>query len=322
MRRREFLSFVGASAAIWPHSTRAQSFPDRTIRIVAPFPAGGPTDVMARLAAQALQTNLKRTVIVENQPGAGGRIGAKAVAKANPDGTTLLLGGTNINAILPALYKNLDFDAINGFAAIAVVATSSGALAVHPAVPVKTVDELIKYAKANPGALKYGSVPGISPHFTLELFKLRTGADIAFIPYKGAAPAINDALGGTIDVLSNNKSVLLPLLQAGKLRALAVQSMQRWPELPDVPTMHEIGLFGFPAETWYTLVAPATTPAEIIHTLNTATNESLKSKEMRASFTRLGIDSHIQTPEECAVTMADQARQWAEIVKLTGIKIE
>src|SRR5262249_33285165 len=173
-----------------------ESFPDRMIRIVAPFPAGGPTDVMARLAAQALQTNLKQTVIVENQPGAGGRVGTKAVAKANPDGYTLVLGGTNINAILPALYKNLDFDAIKSFAAVAVVATSSGALAVHPAVPVKTVGELINHAKANPGALKYGSVPGISPHFTLELFKLRTGADITFIPYKGAAPAINDALGG------------------------------------------------------------------------------------------------------------------------------
>src|SRR5262245_40901900 len=161
-----------------------ESFPDRMIRIIAPFPAGGPTDVMARLAAQALQSKLKQTVIVENQPGAGGRVGTKAVAKAKPDGYTLLLGGTNINAILPALYRNLDFDATNGFAAVAVVATSPGALAVNPAVPVKTIAELIAYAKAHPGALKYGSVPGISPHFTLELLKIRTGTDIAFIPYK------------------------------------------------------------------------------------------------------------------------------------------
>ena len=299
-----------------------EAFPDRMIKIIAPFPAGGPTDVMARLAGQALQTNLKQTVIVENQPGAGGRVGAKAVAKANPDGHTLLLGGTNINAILPALYKNLDFDAINGFATVAVVATSPGAVAVHPAVPAKSIAELIGHAKAHPGALKYGSVPGISPHFTLELFKTRTGTDIAFIPYKGAAPAINDALSGTIDVISNSKSVLLPLLQAGKLRALAVQSTQRWPELPDIPTMHESGLLGFPTETWYTIMAPAGTPAAIIHTLNTAINESLKSHDMRASFARLGIDARIQSPQECTAIMAEQAREWAEIVKLTGIRID
>jgi len=299
-----------------------ESFPDRMIKIVAPFPAGGPTDVMARLAAQALQTNLKRTVIVENQPGAGGRVGAKAVAKSNPDGYTLLLGGTNINAILPALYKNLDFDAVNGFTGVAVIATSPGALAVHPAVPAKTIAELISYAKGHPGELKYGSVPGISPHFTLELFKIRIGTDITFIPYKGAAPAINDALGGIIEVLSNNKSVLLPLLQAGKLRALAVQSTQRWPELPDVPTMHESGLLGFPSETWYSIVAPAGTPTAIIHTLNAAINESLKSSDMRASFARLGIDARIHTSQEYTAIMAEQAREWAEIVKLTGIKID
>jgi len=299
-----------------------ESYPNRTVKIIAPFPAGGPTDVMARLAAQALQTNLKQTVIVENQSGAGGRIGARAVAKANPDGYTLLLGGTNINAILPALYHNLDFDAINGFAAVAVVATSSGALVVNPTVPVKTIAELISYAKQHPGTLKFGSVPGISPHFTLELFKIRTGTDIAFIPYKGGAPAINDALSGIIDMLSNNKSVLLPLLQAGKLRALAVQSTQRWPELPDVPTMHESGLLGFPAETWYAIMAPAGTPAAIIHTLNTAINRGLKSPDMRASFARLGIDARSQSAEEYAAVIAEQALEWAEIVKLTGIKIE
>jgi tripartite-type tricarboxylate transporter receptor subunit TctC len=300
----------------------AQSFPDRMIKVIAPFPAGGPTDVMARLAAQALQTKLKQTVIVENQPGAGGRVGAKVVAKANPDGHTLLLGGTNINAILPALYKNLDFDAVNGFTAVAVVATSSGALAVHPAVPVKTIAELISHAKQHPGELKYGSVPGISPHFTLELFKIRTGTDITFIPYKGAAPAINDALSGTIDMLSNSKSVLLPLLQAGKLRALAVQSTQRWTELPDIPTMHESGLFGFPSETWYAIVAPAGTPAATIHTLNRAINDSLEEPDMRASFARLGIDARTYTPEEYSAIMAEQAREWAAIVQLTGIKIE
>jgi tripartite-type tricarboxylate transporter receptor subunit TctC len=299
-----------------------ESFPDRMIKIIAPFPAGGPTDVMARLAAQALQTNLKQTVIVENQPGAGGRVGTKAVAKANPDGYTLLLGGTNLNAILPALYTNLDFDAINGFAAVAVVATSPGALAVHPAVPVRTIAELISYAKARPGALKYGSVPGISPHFALELFKIRTGTDIAFIPYKGAAPAINDLLSGTIDVINNSKSVLLPLLQAGKLRALAVDSTQRWPELPDIPTMHESGFVGFPAETWYMIVAPAGTPAAIINVLNAAINEGFASRDMRTSFARLGIDARIQSPQECAAIMAEQAREWAEIVRLTGIKIE
>jgi tripartite-type tricarboxylate transporter receptor subunit TctC len=305
-----------------PGFAHGQSFPDRMIKIVAPFPAGGPTDVMARLAAQALQTNLKQTVIVENQPGAGGRLGAKAVAKANPDGHTLLLGGTNINAILPALYKNLDFDAVNGFAGVAVVATSSGALAVHPAVPAKTIAELISYAKQRPGELKYGSVPGISPHFTLELFKIRTGTLITFIPYKGAAPAINDVLGGTIDMLSNSKSVLLPLLQAGKLRALAVQSTQRWPELPDVPTMQESGLLGFPSETWYAIVAPAGTPAAIIQTLNAAINESLKSPEVAATLVKLNVDAKITSPAELAAFLALERDKWGAVVKAANVRVE
>src|SRR5437016_7624375 len=222
--------------------SRAEGYPERTIRIVVPFPAGGPTDVAARLVAQSLSSRLGHGVIVENQAGAGGRIGAKTVATAASDGYTLLLGGTNVNAITGALYQNLGFDPIKSFAPVAMIYTDSLALAVSPRVPADTCHELVKYAKDNPGKLKYGAPPGIYTHFAGEFFKNKTATDILFVPYKGGAPAVTDVLGGHIDMVFNNKSTLLPLFKEQKLKALAVTSQNRWPELPETPTMHEVGV--------------------------------------------------------------------------------
>ena len=245
--------------------SHAAAYPERIIKIVVPFPAGGPTDVAARLIAQSLSSRLGQTVLVENLAGAGGRIGAKAVAGASPDGYTLLLGGTNVNAIMGALYKDLGFDPIASFAPVAAICVDSMALAISPRVPaadlraVRAICEE-QSRQARPTA----RLPGIYTHFAAEFFKVKTGTDILFVPYKGAAPAITDLLGGHIDMVFNNKSTLLAHFKSGKLRPLAVTSKVRWPELPDTPTMQELGVAGFPTEVWFGLLAPAGTPPAIV----------------------------------------------------------
>jgi tripartite-type tricarboxylate transporter receptor subunit TctC len=300
----------------------AEGYPERAIKIVVPFPAGGPADVAARLVAQALSSRLGHNVIVENQAGAGGRIGAKVVATAAADGYTLLLGGTNVNAITGALYQNLGFDPIKSFAPVAAAYVDSLALAISPRVPADTCQELVKYAKDNPGKLKYGAAPGIYTHFAGEFFKTKTGTDILFVPYKGGAPAIADVLGGHIDMVFGNKSTLLPHFKEQKLKALAVTSQIRWPELPQTPTMEEVGVSGFPSEVIFGLLAPAGTPVTIIQQLNTAINDGLGSAEVRTSLNAIGVEARVGTPQEFAAALDQQARQWKTVIDETGIKME
>jgi len=316
------VAFGAATLPMGATPSRAQTFPSRLIRIVVPFPAGGPTDLLARHVSQRLSAMLGQGVIVENEPGAGGRTGTQAVARANPDGYTLLLGGTNSNAMAAALYKTLNYDPIRDFVAVAAIATDSNALVVNPSVPAKTIAELVSYAKANPGKLVSGAALGIFPHFALELLKVRTEIDMIFVPYKGAAPAITDLLGGQIQVGAAAKSVLLPHIQAGKLRPLAVTSMARWPELREVPTMREGGFAGYPSEIWFGLLAPAATPPAIVARLNAAINQCLRSAELRESFAKLGLEVKIGTPSDFAAAIADDAKEWGGIVKETGIKLE
>jgi tripartite-type tricarboxylate transporter receptor subunit TctC len=296
--------------------------PESAVKIVVPFPPGGPTDVAARLIAQPLGETLGQSVIVENQPGAGGRTGSRFVARATPDGYTLLMGGTNLNAIIPAIYKNLDYDPVKSFAAVASVASDAVVMVVNPSVPAKTVAEFVQRAKASPGKLKYGSAPGIASHLASELLKYRAGIDVPFIPYRGGGPAITDILGGQIDMIFNNKSVLLALIQGEKLRALAVTADKRWPELPDVPTMHESGFPDFPSDIVYGLLAPAGTPDAIVEKLNAAVNKALQSPELRANLARLGIEARPGTPQAFGTAMADDMAKYDEIVRLTGIKVD
>ena len=301
---------------------QGESYPERPIKIVVPFPAGGPTDVAARLIAQLLPSRLGQNVVVENVAGAGGRIGAKAVATANPDGYTLLLGGTNVNTIIGVLYKNLGFDPINSFAPIAAICVDSMALVVSPGVPVDTFEQFVQYAKNNPGKVKYGAPPGMYVQFAAEFLKNRTGTDILFVPYKGGSAAIADALGGHIEMILNPKSVLLPLIKEGKLKPLAVTSELRWPELPDTPTMKEVGVSGFPTEVWFGLLAPLGTPATIIDQLNQAINEGLETAEMHASLAQLGIEAKIGTANDFATALAEQMHEWKNVVDATGIKMD
>jgi tripartite-type tricarboxylate transporter receptor subunit TctC len=303
-------------------TAHADSYPERTIKIVVPFPAGGPTDIAARLIGQSLSSRLGQNVVVENPSGAGGRIGTKAVASAHPDGYTLLLGGTNVNAIMGALYSNLGFDPLQSFAPLAAICVDSMALVISPRVPADTFQDFVRYSKSNPGKLKYGAPPGIYTHLAGEFFKIKTGTDILFVPYKGAAPAITDLLGGHIEMVFNNKSTLLTHIKAGELKALAVTSEARWPELPNTPTMKDVGVVGFPKEIWFGLLAPAGTSTTIVDKLNHAVNESLKSAEVRASLAKLGMEAKIGTAQDFASALAEQVRDWKSVVEATGIKVD
>jgi tripartite-type tricarboxylate transporter receptor subunit TctC len=323
MTIRAWMTAIACSVlALAGQPAAAQTYPSRVIRIVVPFPPGGPTDVAARLIAQPLGETLGQSVIVENQPGAGGRTGSRFVARAAPDGYTLLMGGTNLNAIIPAIYKNLDYDPVRSFTPVASVASDAVIMVTNPSVPAKTVAEFVQHAKANPGKLKYGSAPGIASHLASELLKYRAGIDMPFIPYRGGGPAITDLLGGQIDMIFNNKSVLLALIQGEKLRALAVTADRRWPELPDVPTLREAGFPDFPSDILYGLLAPAGTPDAIVAKLNAAVNKALQSAEMRANLAKLGIEARAGTPQAFGAAMSDDMAKYDEIVRLTGIKVE
>jgi tripartite-type tricarboxylate transporter receptor subunit TctC len=299
---------------------RAQGYPDRTIKLVVPFPAGGATDTTARLVAQRLQLGLGQSVIIENQGGAGGTIGSKQVAAAAPDGYTLLMGSIGTFGSQPLLYK-LDYDPHKAFAPVATVAIDKLVLVAGPSLPVKTIEALVRHAKAYPGKLNYGNAIGIGPHLVAELFKIKSGTNIVHIPYRGGAPMIADLIAGQIDMTVNGKSVLLPHIAAGKLTALAVTGAERWPELPAVPTLVELGYMDAPYDAMFGVVAPMGTPAAAIDRLNTVINEGLGSADMRASFAKLGIEPTITTPQEFAAVIAREVPKWAEVVRITGVKI-
>jgi tripartite-type tricarboxylate transporter receptor subunit TctC len=311
---------VAAAAAATPLA--AQTFPDRPIKIIVAYPPGGPTDTVARVATAGLDAQLHQSLVIENIAGAGGRIGTRDAARAAPDGYTLLVGGTNDNAITPILYKDLDYNPSKDFTPVAALATDSNAIVVNPSLPVRTLAELADYSKANPGKVTSGATQGIAPHLLLELFRVRAGADMTFVPYKGAAPALADIMGNHIQVNASAKSVLLPLIQSGKLRALAVSSAERWPELPDVPTLHESGLDGFPSVLWFTLMAPAATPPDIVAKLNEAVNAHLLGNESRDAIAKLGLERHVLSPDALAQKIADEAKLWEAVVRESGVHVE
>ncbi len=299
----------------------AQTFPERTVKLIVPVPPGGSTDAVARLVTLRMHAILGQPVIVENQPGAGGLIAARAVAAANPDGYTLLIGGVGTLAIGPSA-KTPDFNPMAAFTSIGTVSTETMVLVVNPKVPADTLEAFVRYAKSNGGKLNYGSAPGITPHFVSELFNLKTGAGIVHIPYKGAGPAITDLLAGQIDMAFNTKSVLLQLVKQGRLRALAVTSAARWPELPEAPTLTEVGIFPYPLEVWFGIVGPAGLPRAVVARLNGAINQALQSTDVRANFTNLGIEPRGGSPEDFATLLAQDAPRWFDIIRMTGIKLE
>ncbi|HKD27779.1 MAG TPA: tripartite tricarboxylate transporter substrate binding protein [Xanthobacteraceae bacterium] len=314
-------AIAAAAVTCLAFQTPAQTFPERTIKLIVPVPPGGSTDAIARLVTLRMHATLGQPVIIENQPGAGGVIAARAVAAANPDGYTLLIGGAGTLAIGPSV-KTPDFNPLKAFTPIGTVSTETMVLVVNPKVPADTLEAFLRYAKANGGKLNYGATPGIIPHFVSELFNLKTNAGIVHIPYKGAGPVLTDLLAGQIEMMFNTKSVLLQLVKQGRLRALAVTSSARWPELPEVPTLTEVGIFPYPLEVWFGIVGPAGLPRAVVARLNGAINEALQSTDVRANFTNLGIETRGGTPEDFATLLAEDGPRWFDIIRTTGIKLE
>src|SRR5262245_2330858 len=291
--------------------------------MIVPFPPGG-SDVLARLVADRLSAALGPPVIVENRPGgAGGTVGTRAAAASDPDGYTLLFTSPGPLTTSAAIYKNLDYDPIKSFAPIAMVAVSPFLLVVHPAVPARSVQELITYAKANPGKLSFASAgAGTLPHLFGELFKQRTGVEMQHVPYRGAAPAITDLVAGQVHMFIDNTRNVLPFVAAGKLRALAVTSDTRAPEVPELPTMSEIGYGEFLATYWNGVLVPAGTPTDIVGRLNAVINASLRTSEMQASIAKLGMTPRIGSPRDFADLIAAEFAKWTAVAKAGNIKIE
>jgi tripartite-type tricarboxylate transporter receptor subunit TctC len=300
----------------------AQSYPERPIKLIVPYPPGGPIDTMARLVGQVLSTGLGQQVIVENRPGAGATIGSKAAAAAEADGNTLLFGSSGSLAVAPALYNNIDYDPIKLFAPVATVALLPHILVVGLSVPASTVKELVEHAKANPGKLNYGAGLGTPPHLLGTLFKTQAAIDVVYVPYRGSAQSVTDLLGGQTQFTIDGLTGLYPLVREGKVRPLAVARPARWPQLPDVPTMVESGFPDFIFDAWTGVVAPAGTPAPIIGKLNSVINEGLRSAEMKANLAKFSAIAQPGSPQDFAAFLAVELPKWAHIVRLSGAKPE
>ncbi|HKA72517.1 MAG TPA: tripartite tricarboxylate transporter substrate binding protein [Xanthobacteraceae bacterium] len=301
----------------------AQPYPARPVKIIVPTPAGGPVDVMARLLANHLSPRLGQSFVVDNRPGAGNTIGSKEAAVADPDGYTLLYSSASGLVLAPMLQKNAGYDPITSYDPVALVAASSNILVVHPAVPAKSVQELVAHAKANPGRVNFSSGGiGVLPHLIGEMFKARAGIDVVHVPYRGGGPSINDVVAGQIDFTFEGTSVLLPLIQAGKLRALAVTSPDRVRELPDVPTMIESGFPGFSSTSWTGLLAPARTPPDVIARLNREINEAVQSAEFKAALAKLSSEPLGGTPQDFTSLIKADIAKWQPIVTSLNLKTE
>lgn len=307
----------------WSSASAAQDYPLRPIRVLAPFPAGSGVDVVARLIATPLAQSVGQAVVVDNRPGAAGKIACELAARAAPDGYTLLLGNASTLAMLPNLDKRVEFDPVKSFAPIALISSSANVLVVHPAVAATSVSALITLAKAKPGALNYGSAgAGNSTHLAAELFKLSAGVDLVHVPYKGTPPMITDLLSGRIQLSFTSLLSALPHVQQGRLRALGVTSVKRAASLPDVPTISEAGLKGYEMVVWQGILAPARTPQPIVARLNSEVVKILQTRETRERLAAQGLEPVGGTPAEFHAYIAAEVAKWAKVIKHAGITPE
>jgi len=319
--RRTLLALAGAGAlALAPLAAQAQAaFPSKALTIVVPFSAGGTTDILARVVGQYMAKDLGQPVIVDNRAGAGGNIGAQMVARAAPDGYTLLMGTVGTHAINQSLYKKMAFDPIKDFAPLSRVALVPNLLVANPSQPYKSVKELIAYAKANPGKVSFASSgSGTSIHLSGEMFQQMAGVDMQHIPYKGSAPALTDLLGGQTAIMFDNMPSVIGHVKAGKLRPLAVTTPQRSPALPEVPTIAEAGVPGYSATSWFGLLVPAGTPAPVIAKLNGSILKALADPEVRKKLAEQGAEPHGEKPEQFAEFIRSETAKWGETVKKSG----
>ena len=316
---------LGAAAAVGATTGTAwaQSFPSKPIKIVVGFAPGGPADVMARLIGQRMAAILGQSIVVDNRPGAGGTIGARAVAESDADGYTLLLGNTSTLVISPLIYKNVNYDPVKGFAPIAALGTTSNLLIVNPALPVTSVKELIALARTSPGKLNYSSAGiGTPPHLIGEMFKQRLNLDVVHVPYKGGGPSVAAVVAGETQYSFENPASSLRLVRGGQVRALASTSETRSPQTPELPTMIEAGVPDFTSVSFTAVVAPAGTPAAIVGKLNAAINESLTSPEVASTLVRLNVDAKVSSPQEFAAFLAREREKWTVVVKTAGVQAQ
>ncbi len=316
------LAVAALGATLLSPAAQAAGWPDRPLRLVVPFPPGGSTDAVGRLVAAELAKDLKQTVIVENKGGANGNIGSDYVAKAAPDGYTLLLSGVGSNAINYALYQTMPYKD-SDFAHISLLATGPNVLVSNPEFPAKTFKEFIALAKANPGKYTHASSGnGSSGHLAMEMLKQAAGIDLVHIPYKGGAAAITDTLGGRVSVLFLNQDNVLSQVQAGKLRALAVASEKRNPAYPDIPTIAESGYPGFAAESWFGLSAPAQTPPQVVERLHQATVKAMANAELRQKLEKVGFVVVGDNPREFSAFVSAEIQKWGKAAKDSGARMD
>jgi tripartite-type tricarboxylate transporter receptor subunit TctC len=301
----------------------AQAYPSKPIRFVVPYPAGGPLDTVARLLGQKVSESTRQPVIVDNKPGAGGNIGADAVAKAPADGHTILMGAVATHAINPTLYASIPYDAARDFIPVTQVASTPNVLVVNPAVPATNVREFIAYAKANPGKLNFGSgSTGSAGHLAGELFKTMAGVEMTHVPYKGAAPAMTDLIGGQIQLMFDNLASSLAQVRAGKVRALAVTTAKRSALAPELPTIAESGLPGFDISTWFGVFVPAGTPRDVVDRLHGEFTRALAAADVREKMLNLGAEPAGSRPEEFAAYIRAEADKYARVVRASGAKAD
>ena len=323
--RRTMLAWLAAlSLGLGPApSGHAQTYPARPVTLVVAFTPAGPSDVLARVLGHKLEELLKQPIVVVNRPGAGGNIGAEAVATAAPDGYTLLMGNNSILATNASLYKKLPYDPEKDFRPISLIGSQPNILVVNPKVPAKSMAELIALAKAKPGALNYASSGiGTAAHLAGALFRAQAGIDIVHVAYKGAAPALQDLIAGQMQMMFATAASVAGFVKAGTVRPLAVTSLHRSSFLPELPTVAEQGLPGFEATTWHGLVAPAGTPAAVIDALHGATVKALRDPAVVKSLTDLGVEIAPSTPDEFAKYITAEIPKWAAVVKASGATLD
>ena len=323
LTRRAAIAGLAGAASFAALPARAQGFPTRTVTIVVPYPAGGPVDLVARLIAQEAASGLGQAIVVDNRGGGSGIIGTVAVARAEPDGHTLVLGTNQTHATNQSLIKNCPYDAVKDFAPVAGVAEIPHVLVVRKDLPVTTAPEFVAFAKDKPGALNYGSTGnGSASHLAFELFKARAGVAIQHVPFRGSAPMAQELLAGRLDASIATLPTVIGQIEAGELKALAVASGKRAERLPDVPTLAEAGIAGVEADAWFALFAPAKTPGVAIDALYRATAAALQNEASRSALGKQGMTVAMRSPSEVAATLPGEVDKWAAVIKAANVTVE